>query len=164
MVRQWARSNARERRHRGGRLSTRWMGESHVIAAVQFRVRYAETDQMGVVYHAHYLVWCEMARTEFIRLRGPSYAELERNGVFLAVADASIRYHAPARYDDMVRTEARLAEVRSRTIGFEYTVSRVNDDGTRDRLATASTTLVALGADSRLRKLPDDLLKMLSDG
>jgi acyl-CoA thioester hydrolase len=69
----------------------------------EFRVRYAETDQMGVVYHANYLVWCEVGRTDFIRAAGMSYREMEAAGVGLAVSDATMRFHAPARYDDVVR-------------------------------------------------------------
>jgi acyl-CoA thioester hydrolase len=134
------------------------------VTSIDVRVRYAETDQMGVVYHANYLVWCEIARTELIRRRGASYAELEKGGVLLAVADASIRYHAPARYDDMVRTEAWLEEVRSRTVTFGYRIVRLNEaDGTpAERLATASTRLIVLGADSRPRKLPTELMQALT--
>lgn len=133
-----------------------------MIASLDFRVRYAETDQMGVVYHANYLIWCEMARTELIRLRGQSYAELERSGVLLAVSDASIRYHAAARYDDLIRAEARIEQLRSRTIEFAYRIFRVNEGGSTERLATAATTLIALDRESRLRKLPDDLRRTLS--
>jgi acyl-CoA thioester hydrolase len=119
---------------------------------------------MGVVYHANYFVWCEMARTELIRHRGPSYAQLETVGVYLAVADASMRYHAPARYDDMIRAEAWITEVRSRTVTFSYRILRLNQDGSEDRLATAATTLVTLGPDSRPRKLPSQVVEMLTDG
>jgi len=132
--------------------------------AVECRVRYSETDQMGVVYHANYLIWCEMARTNLIRIRGRSYADLEREGLFLAVADASIRYHAPARYDDLVRTEAWVEEIRSRTVTFGYRVSRTTVSGDRQRLAMAKTTLVALDRDSRPRKLPADLVEVLRSG
>lgn len=133
-------------------------------ASLEFRVRYAETDQMGVVYHANYLVWCEMGRTELIRLRGASYAELERDGILLAVADASLRYHAPARYDEMIRVDAWVEEVRSRTVTFGYRISRAGADGDGARLATARTTLVALDGDSRPRRLPHDLVERLRDG
>lgn len=137
--------------------------EETTRAALEFRVRYAETDQMGVVYHANYLVWCEMGRTELIRLRGASYAQLEREGIFLAVADLSVRYHAPARYDDMVRVEAWVEEVRSRTVTFSYQVSRVAEGSAPVRLATARTTLVALDHDSRPRTLPAELIARLRD-
>ena len=134
-----------------------------MVTFLDFRVRYAETDQMGVVYHANYFVWCEMARTELIRQRGPTYADLEKQGVYLAVAEASMRYHSPARYDDMIRAEAWLDQVRSRTIAFGYRILRLNADDTADQLATARTTLIALDAESRPRKLPADLMRLLSD-
>jgi acyl-CoA thioester hydrolase len=134
-------------------------------ASLEFRVRYAETDQMGVVYHANYLVWCELGRTELIRRRGTPYAELERQGVLLAVADASVRYHAAARYDDLIRVEAWVQELRSRTVTFGYRVLRVPEDGGEPvRLATATTTLIALDGTNRPRKLPDDLIRRLDDG
>lgn len=135
-----------------------------VPSRVELRVRYAETDQMGVVYHSNYLIWCEIGRTELIRQRFASYAEVERAGVVLAVADASIRYHSPARYDDLVRVETRVAELRSRTVRFDYVISRVEGEGEPVRLATASTTLIALDRDSRPRKLPPQLLERLRDG
>ena len=133
--------------------------------SIDFRVRYAETDQMGVVYHANYFIWCEIARTELIRQRGASYAHLEQRGVLLAVADASMRYHAPARYDDMIRAETWLDEVRSRTVTFGYRILRLGGPAGEppERLASASTKLIVLGSDSRPRKLPPELLKALSD-
>jgi acyl-CoA thioester hydrolase len=129
--------------------------------AVDFRVRYAETDQMGVVYHANYLVWCEVARTELIRRRFLPYAEIERQGMMLAVADAAIRYHAPARYDDLVRVEAWISLMRSRTVTFEYRILRIADGRPPERLATVTTTLVGLDRDSRPTKLPADLVAAL---
>lgn len=140
------------------------MQEGEAGAALEFRVRYAETDQMGVVYHANYLVWCEMGRTELIRRRGDSYAELERAGVVLAVADASVRYHAPARYDDLIRVEAWVDQVRSRTVKFSYRISRASDGEPDVRLASATTTLIALDRDSRPRTLPPDLIERLGNG
>lgn len=118
---------------------------------VEFRVRYAETDQMGVVYHAEYLVWCEVGRTEFIRAHLRSYARLEEEGLLLAVAEASLRYHGGARYDELVRVETRLAEVRSRSLRFDYLVSRVE---TGEKLVTATTTLVAVDRSGRSMAIP----------
>src|ERR1700722_1080540 len=100
----------------------------------EIRVRYAETDQMGVVYHTNYLVWCEVGRTDFMRENGASYAEMERNGFALAVTDASVRFHAPARYDDLICVETSLTDLKSRTIRFEYLVRHAQ---TGQRLATA---------------------------
>ncbi|MDR0786954.1 MAG: acyl-CoA thioesterase [Gemmatimonadota bacterium] len=130
---------------------------------VDLRVRYAETDQMGVVYHTNYLIWCEVARTELIRRRYLPYSELERRGVILAVSDLSIRYRAPARYEDDIRVSVRVSELRSRTVTFLYEISRLAD-GALELLATATTTLIALGDDKRPRKLPADLISALSNG
>jgi len=126
---------------------------------VELRVRYAETDQMGVVYHANYLVYCEIGRTDYIRQRiGRSYADLETEGVRLAVSDVTARYHAPARYDDRLAVATTLAEVRSRTLAFEYLVTNAD---TGQRLVTARTTLVSLDADNRLVALPAELREPL---
>ena len=128
----------------------------------EIRVRYAETDQMGVAYHANYLIWCEVGRTDLIRQLGMSYADMERRGVMLAVADAQLRYHASARYDDVVRIVTRLTGVRSRMVTFAYDLRRVDAAGADgDRLASASTTLVSLDRDGRPVALPADIRRML---
>jgi acyl-CoA thioester hydrolase len=118
---------------------------------VEFRVRYAETDQMGVVYHTNYLVWCEVGRTDFIRQRGMSYADMERSGVGLAVSELTARFHAAARYDDAVRVRTTLAEIRSRGITFDYLIT---DVATGRRLVTARTALVSIDATGRPMALP----------
>ena len=125
---------------------------------VEFRVRYAETDQMGVVYHSEYLVWCEVGRTEYIRALGLPYAEMERRGALLAVADASLRYHGSARYDDMIRVETTVTEVRSRTVVFEYLIRHL-PSGTR--LVTARTMLVSLDRNARPAPLPAEVRELL---
>jgi acyl-CoA thioester hydrolase len=129
--------------------------------ATELRVRYAETDQMGVVYHSNYLIWCEIGRTDYIRALGTPYAELERNGVALAVSEASLRCHAPARYDDIVRVETLLTEVRSRTVTFDYVIVHA---GTGARLATARTILVSLDREGKVSALPGDVRAFLSNG
>ncbi|MEO8880942.1 MAG: thioesterase family protein [Gemmatimonadaceae bacterium] len=129
-------------------------------SVTELRVRYAETDQMGVVYHANYLVWCEIARTDLIRTLGASYRELEEErGVRLAVSEASVRYIAAARYDDRIRVETRLSRVTSRTMIFDYTI--LNAD-TLQRLATATTTLISLDSANRVTVLPADVRRALS--
>lgn len=125
---------------------------------VEFRVRYAETDQMGVVYHSEYLVWCEVGRTEYIRALGLPYAEMERRGALLAVADASLRYHGSARYDDMIRVETTVTEVRSRAVVFEYLIRHL-PSGTR--LVTARTMLVSLDRNARPAPLPAEVRELL---
>jgi acyl-CoA thioester hydrolase len=118
---------------------------------VEFRVRYAETDQMGVVYHTNYLIWCEVGRTDFIRARGMSYADMERAGVGLAVSELSARFHAAARYDDLIRVRTSLADVRSRGVTFDYVISNA---ASGDRLVTARTALISIDAAGRPTAMP----------
>lgn len=124
---------------------------------IEFRVRYAETDQMGVVYHANYLVWCEMGRTEYIRTLGVSYAEMERAGIALAVAEAHVRFHASARYDNLIRVTTTISAARSRAVAFDYVVSNAETD---ERLATAQTTLVSIDGAGRPTSLPAEFRKL----
>ena len=118
---------------------------------IEFRVRYAETDQMGVVYHTNYLVWCEVGRTDFIRARGMSYADIERTGVGLAVSELSARFHAAARYDNLIRVRTTLAEIRSRSITFDYVITNAE---TGERFVTARTALVSIDRAGKLVALP----------
>ena len=126
--------------------------------AVEFRVRYPETDQMGVVYHANYLHWCDIGRTEYLRARGATYADLERTGMLLAVSQATLRYHASARYDQMVRVETTLRDVRSRALTFDYVIV---DAETGTRFVSASTVLVSLDAAGRPVQLPLETRELL---
>src|SRR5690606_7100420 len=126
------------------------------------RVRYAETDQMGVVYHAHYLVWCEIGRTDFLRALGRTYAQLERDGVFLAVTDAHVRYLAPAHYDEEIRVETWIERVQSRAVTFGYSITRTAP-APPAKLAVATTTLVALDSQGAPVRLPADVLQVLRD-
>jgi acyl-CoA thioester hydrolase len=120
----------------------------------ELRVRYAETDQMGVVYHANYLVWCEIGRTDYLRHLGTSYADIERSGITLVVSEATVRYQAAARYDDRVLVRTTLAELQSRSIAFAYAVSNAD---TGVALVTARVALVSLNAERRPAVLPSDL-------
>jgi acyl-CoA thioester hydrolase len=126
-------------------------------AAQPFRVRYAETDQMGIVYHPNYLVWCEIGRTEFMAALGVRYADVERGGIFLAVAETAVRFVASARYDDLIRVETWIDRVQSRAITFGYEIRRV-EPGPGVRLALASTKLIATTREGMPRSLPDHLL------
>lgn len=128
-------------------------------ATSSFRVRYAETDQMGVVYHTHYLVWCEIGRTDYIRQFGASYAELEREGLLLAVADAQIRYAASARYDDLITVETWIEKAQSRILTFGYEIYR--DEPSRLLLASAVTKLIALDRNGSPRTIPQELVTRL---
>lgn len=127
--------------------------------ATSIRVRYAETDRMGVVYYANYLVWCEVGRVEFLRARGQSYARLEADGIGLAVLDATVRYLAPARFDDLVTIETTLTGVRSRAVSFDY---HIRNADTGAALARASTTLVSIDDRHRLTTIPAALRDALS--
>ncbi len=131
------------------------MAQSHIT---EIRVRYAETDRMGVVYYANYLVWCEVGRVEFLRARGANYADLEAGGLGLAVAEATVRYLAPARFDDRVRIETILTGVRSRAITFDYVLTHA-ESGTR--LATAYTALVSIDATGRPVAMPAEFREAL---
>ena len=126
--------------------------------ATELRVRYAETDRMGIVYYANYLVWCEVGRVEFMRALGGSYAALEAQGYGLAVAEATVRYLAPARFDDPVRIETSLAGVRSRAVTFDYVISHAE---TGIRFATAHTALVSIDRTGRPTALPPEFRALL---
>ena len=121
--------------------------------ATELRVRYAETDRMGIVYYANYLVWCEVGRVEFMRALGGSYADLEAQGYGLAVAEATVRYLAPAHFDDPVRIETTLVGVRSRAVSFDYVISHAE---TGTRFATAHTALVSIDRSGRPTALPPE--------
>jgi acyl-CoA thioester hydrolase len=125
---------------------------NHEITAVELRVRYAETVQMGVAHHSHYLVWCEVARTDHMRRRGVTYREIEARGLRLAVVSASVRFRQSARYDDLLSVRCWVREVASRRVVFGYAIDRP-DDGTL--VATAETALIALDAGLRLTSIPD---------
>lgn len=125
---------------------------------VRLKARYSETDQMGLVYHPNYLVWCEIGRTELMRQLGFAYADIERGGTFLAVAEASVRYARAARYDDDIRIITSIAAVQSRTITFSYQVLREHGDDL-ELLATASTRLIAIDPRGATKRLPAELLQ-----
>src|SRR5687768_17224997 len=132
--------------------------KSAVTGEIEFLVRYAETDQMQVVYHANYLVWCEMGRTDLIRKLGTSYAEIERQGVKLAVVEATLKYHAAARYEDRIRVRTSLAEVRSRSVTFHYLIENA---GTGQKLVTAQTILASINGEGKLVAMPPHIREPL---
>jgi acyl-CoA thioester hydrolase len=122
------------------------------VSETHVRVNYSETDQMGVVYHARYLVWFDVARTEHLRLSGASYHDLETEGFRLVVSDVAVRYRQPARFDDPLRIRCWVRDVGTRRVAFGYAV---NHEGDGRLLATASTTLMSLGVDMRLTTMPE---------
>ncbi len=112
------------------------------LGRVRLRVRYAETDRMGVVYNAHYLTWFEVGRTEFMRSLGVPYRSMEEQGLALPLVDATLRFRRPIRYDDLVTVETAIDQLRSRTITFSYRILRDSDlvaDGTTTHACVASS-------------------------
>ncbi len=128
------------------------------ISETLVRVNYSETDQMGVVYHARYLVWLDIARTEHLRRSSMSYRQLEESGLRLAVSDVAIRYRQPARYDDPIRIRCWVREVASRKVDFGYAVEHAEHGRL---LATASTGLLALDSSMTLTRLPEHVRQAL---
>ncbi len=123
------------------------------------RVRYAETDQMGVVYHANYLVWMEVGRVEYWRAAGLRYRDMEReDGVLLVVAEVNCRYRAPALYDDDVIIRTRISEANARMIRFEYELVAADDGRV---LATGHTKHVFCGRDRKPMKCPSKYHEVL---
>ena len=122
-------------------------------AEARVRVRYAETDQMGVVYYANYLVWFEVGRVEFIRQIGLDYKRMEEEeGALIAVIEVRARYKAPARYDDELAVRTRLAGVRGGMVRFGYEVVRVADGA---MLCEGETVHMVVGRDMKRRRMPE---------
>ena len=133
----------------------------HVRAEMEsrtaIRVRYAETDAMGIVHHAVYPVWMELGRSDLLRELGQSYADWEKRGVMLSVAEIRVRYRAPARYDELVEVCTRLKEAGRRKVIFAYRVQR---EGTL--LAEGESVHVVTGPDGRAHAMPEDLLRFIT--
>jgi acyl-CoA thioester hydrolase len=130
-----------------------------VISSITVRVNYSETDQMGVVYHANYLIWFDRARTELMRETGLTYAALEQQGLYLAVSEIQVRYRAPARYDDLLRIRCWVRELVSRRVTFGYAVEHT---GTNALLATAETALISLTHQHTLTRIPQHVCELLT--
>ncbi len=136
---------------------TRSVDQSSTVNETRIRVRYAETDQMGVVYHANHFIWFEVGRVELLRQLGFSYKDMEReDNCFIAVVDASCRYKAPVHYDDEVVVRTYLKHVREKVIRFGY---ELQDAETGALLAEGETTHIVADAEMKSRKLPGKYLK-----
>ena len=123
------------------------------------RVRYAETDKMGVVYHANYLIWFEIGRTEYCRARGFSYREMEESeNAFLVVAESYCRYKAPAYYDDVLIVRTHITELRRRSLRFGYEIVREVDGVI---IAEGETGHVVTDANGRVRSFPQGFAELL---
>lgn len=121
-----------------------------------FPVRYAETDQMGIVHHSAYVPWIEMGRVEWLLAIGDSYAELERAGIFFPVTTIAITYRSPAHFGEVVTVETRLTGLKSRWLQFSYQVL-----GPRGLLASATSEHITQGQEGRAIRLPEALQQKL---
>jgi acyl-CoA thioester hydrolase len=137
--------------------------ENHpgVVCESRLRVRYAETDQMGVVYHANHFIWFEIGRVELMRQLGFVYRDMEReHECFIPVVDARCRYKAPARYDDEIVVRTHLKNVRESVIHFGYELVRASDG---ELLAEGETTHMILDAKMKTASLPAKILKVFRE-
>ncbi len=125
-------------------------------SVTSLRVRYAETDAMGIVHHAVYPVWMELGRSDLLRNLGQSYPEWEKRGVLLSVAELRLRYRAPARYDELVEVRTWVKTVERRKVVFAYEIRRGET-----RLAEGESVHVVIGRDGHARVMPADLLDLL---
>ena len=121
---------------------------------IDVRVRYQETDQMGIVYYSNYFVYFEMGRIEFLRDMGISYAEIEKENIFLAVAEAHCKYKAPARFDDLLVIKTCLSKIKLARIEFCYEIRRVNEE---KLIAEGSTLLACLGINKKPMSIPENV-------
>jgi acyl-CoA thioester hydrolase len=124
----------------------------------RLRVRYAETDQMGVAWHGSYFAWFEVGRTDLLRERGTTYRELEQQDLHLPVVEARASYRRPARYDDLIEIHTRVASHSGARVAFEY---EVRCEGAADPIATGFTAHAAVDGRGRPRRLPAELRRLL---
>ena len=127
------------------------------LRRTRVRVRYAETDRMGVVYYANYFVWFEVGRTDWLRQTGWTYREMERDGISLPVIEAQCEYRQPARYDDEIEIATNGTLVTPVRVRFDYALSRAGDD---TAIAAGHTVHAAVDPDGRPCRLPDRVLEM----
>ena len=124
----------------------------------KIRVRYAETDQMGIVHHANFLVWFEFGRSEFCHARDFSYKEMERDGALMVVAEAYCRYKSPAFYEDDLIIRTKISDLRSRSLRFIYEIYRPSDEAL---LAEGETLHLVTDVDKKIRTLPESYKQKL---
>ena len=134
------------------------ISEKASVNETRIRVRYAETDQMGVVYHANHFIWFEVGSVELLRQLGFSYREMEsEDNCFFAVAEAKCRYRAPVRYDDEVLIRTQLLNVRESVVHFGYELRRAEDGAL---LAEGETTHIVTNAEMKIAEIPDKYFKV----
>ena len=126
---------------------------------VEVRVRYAETDKMGVAYYANYFVWFEVGRSEYCRKKGFTYAELETLGYILVVTEARCRYRSPARYDDAIIIRTRLKGINKRMMTFGYQLLRKESE---EIIAEGETQHLPIDSKGKPKSLPEKFTALLS--
>jgi acyl-CoA thioester hydrolase len=124
----------------------------------RFRARYSETDKMGVIYYANYLVWMEMGRTDYCKSVGFDYRDMELDGANMAVAEATCRYITPARYDDTILVQTQVERLSRRLITFTYIIS---NEETGIVLAEGRTVHIAVGHDGKSRSIPPRYIELM---
>jgi acyl-CoA thioester hydrolase len=127
------------------------------VVETPLRVRYSETDRMGIVYHANYIVWFEIGRTDYCREAGMPYRAMEDSGLLILVTAVDCKYRRPARYDDAVRVRSRLTELGSRGLAFGYAIA----DEENRILAEGATRHVFADVSGRPRRAPAEILEKL---
>ena len=127
----------------------------------EVRVRYAETDQMGIAHHANYLIWFEAGRSDLCRARGFSYKDMEeQENALMVVAESYVRYKSPAFYEDILSVRTAISEVRSRSIRFSYEIYRESDD---TMIAEGETLHLVTDKDQRVRTIPEVYKRLLTE-
>jgi acyl-CoA thioester hydrolase len=129
------------------------------ITRSRLRVRFCETDLMGIVHHSNYLAYFEAGRVEWLRRRGVTYVDWAAQGMHLPVVEASVRYRAPARFDDVIAIETRLVELRAASLRFEYRMERQNEPG--ELLAEGFTRLACVNEHHAVQRFSTAVLATL---
>lgn len=136
--------------------------EQHDWSETRVRVRYAETDQAGMVYHSNYLIWFEVGRVELCRAYGFNYREMETEAdAYLPVTECRVRYRIPAKYDEELVIRSKVIELRSRAIKFAYEVRRMSDDML---LAEGETHHIVMNSQGRARAFPSAYAELMKGG
>lgn len=128
------------------------MSQQPVTAETSFHVRYAETDAMGIVHHASYIIYFEEGRSEYLRQQNANYVDFERQGFYLAVTGVQARYIKAAHFDDRITVRCWVSEMRSRTLTFQYEILLAN---TQEILLTGQTDHICLNNEGGVRRLPE---------
>lgn len=128
------------------------------VHEIKTRIRYQETDQMGIVYYANFFVYFEMGRTEFLRNLGLPYAELEKEHIYFPVTETYCRFRSPAHYDDVLIIQTWVSELKHATVKFSYKIIR---EGDNNLIAEGFTKLACLNASRKPTSLPEKLRKLL---